>query len=49
MKRRLKRKIAEDKYDTLGLAAAYLATGQARRAGAIRQAMANWRQFRPRP
>jgi transcription elongation GreA/GreB family factor len=41
--------IAENKYDTLGLEAAYLATGQARRAEAIRQAMANWRQFCPRP
>ena len=41
--------IAENKYDTLGLEAAYLATGQARRAEAIRQAMANWRQFSPRP
>ena len=41
--------IAENKYDTLGLEAGYLATGQARRAEAIRQAMANWRQFRPRP
>lgn len=41
--------IAENKYDTLGLEAAYLATGQARRAEAIRQAMANWRHFRPRP
>jgi len=41
--------IAENKYDTLGLEAAYLATGQARRAEAIRQAVANWRQFRPRP
>ena len=41
--------IAENKYDTLGLEAAYLATGQARRAEAIRQAAANWRQFRPRP
>ena len=41
--------IAENKYDTLGLEAAYLATGQARRAGAIRQAMADWRQFRPSP
>lgn len=39
--------IAENKYDTLGLEAAYLATGQARRAQAIRQAMADWRQFRP--
>ncbi|MFZ4550434.1 MAG: GreA/GreB family elongation factor [Aquabacterium sp.] len=41
--------IAENKYDTLGLEAAYLATGQARRAEAIRQAMAQWRQFRPLP
>jgi transcription elongation GreA/GreB family factor len=41
--------IAENKYDTLGLEASYLATGQARRAEAIRQAMAQWRQFRPRP
>src|SRR6476620_12615410 len=41
--------IAENKYDTLGLEAAYLATGQVRRAEAIRQALANWRHFRPRP
>jgi transcription elongation GreA/GreB family factor len=41
--------IAENKYDTLGLEAAYLATGQARRAEAIRQAMVNWRRFRPQP
>src|ERR1700712_5489597 len=41
--------IAENKYDTLGLEAAYLATGQPRGAEAIRQAMAHWRQFRPRP
>lgn len=41
--------IAENRYDTLGLEAAYLATGQARRADAIRQAMASWRQFRPSP
>jgi transcription elongation GreA/GreB family factor len=41
--------IAENKYDTLGLEASYLATGQARRAEGIRQAMATWRQFRPRP
>ena len=41
--------IAENKYDTLGLEAAYLATGQARRAEAIRQAIAHWNQFRPRP
>lgn len=40
--------IAENKYDTLGLEAAYLATGQARRAEAIRKAMADWRQFQPR-
>ncbi|MBB4844605.1 transcription elongation GreA/GreB family factor [Paucibacter oligotrophus] len=41
--------IAENKYDTLGLEAAYLASGQARRAEAIRQVMVDWRQFRPRP
>ena len=41
--------IAENKYDTLGLEAGYLAAGQARRAEGIRQAMAHWRQFRPRP
>jgi transcription elongation GreA/GreB family factor len=41
--------IAENKYDTLGLEAAYLATGHARRADAIRQAMTSWRQFTPRP
>ncbi|WP_397534951.1 GreA/GreB family elongation factor [Roseateles sp.] len=41
--------IAENKYDTLGLEAAYLATGQARRAEAIRQAITHWRQFRPSP
>lgn len=41
--------IAENKYDTLGLEAAYLATGQARRAEAIRQAIAHWQQFRPLP
>ncbi|MEY4767329.1 MAG: hypothetical protein RI907_4002 [Pseudomonadota bacterium] len=41
--------IAENKYDTLGLEAAYLASGQARRAEAIREAMATWGQFRPRP
>lgn len=40
--------IAENKYDTLGLEASYLATGQARRAEAIRQAIGQWRQFRPR-
>lgn len=41
--------IAENKYDTLGLEAAYLATGQARRAEAIRQALVQWRLFRPQP
>jgi transcription elongation GreA/GreB family factor len=41
--------IPENKYDTLALEAAYLATGQVRRAEAIRQALAHWRQFRPRP
>ena len=41
--------VAENKYDTLGLEAAYLATGQARRADAIRQALDHWRRFRPRP
>src|SRR3954467_12226714 len=40
--------IAENKYDTLGLEAAYLATGQVRRAEATRKARANWRPFRPR-
>ncbi|MCE4556862.1 GreA/GreB family elongation factor [Roseateles cellulosilyticus] len=39
--------IAENKYDTLGLEAAYLATGQARRVEAICQTIARWRQFRP--
>ena len=41
--------VAENKFDTLGLEASYLATGQARRAEAIRQAMAHWRQFRLSP
>lgn len=41
--------IAENKYDTLGLEAAYLATGQARRAEAIRESIARWRRFRPNP
>ncbi|WP_339489634.1 GreA/GreB family elongation factor [Pseudomonas sp. EL_65y_Pfl2_R95] len=40
--------IAENKYDTLGLEAAYLATGQARRVEAIRQTIATWRQLRLR-
>jgi len=37
--------IAENKYDTLGLEASYLATGQARRAAAIRQTLANWKHL----
>jgi transcription elongation GreA/GreB family factor len=41
--------IAENKYDTLGLEAAYLSTGLARRAEAIREAIARWRQFHPQP
>lgn len=41
--------IAESKYDTLGLEAAYLATGHVRRAEAIRKALVDWRQFRPGP
>lgn len=40
--------IAENKYDTLGLEAAYLASGQARRVAEIRQAILTWRQLRPR-
>ena len=34
--------IAENKYDTLGLEAAYLAAGQARRVEEIRQALKAW-------
>lgn len=37
--------IAENKYDTLGLEASYLATGQARRAAAIRQTLNQWKQL----
>lgn len=40
--------IAENKYDTLGLEAAYLASGQARRAAAIGQTLSVWQQLRPR-
>ena len=36
-----KENIAENKYDTLGLEASYLATGQARRVEEIRQALKN--------
>ncbi|WP_194787808.1 GreA/GreB family elongation factor [Pseudomonas sp. UFMG81] len=37
--------IAENKYDTLGLEASYLATGQARRTAEIRQALQTYRQL----
>jgi transcription elongation GreA/GreB family factor len=41
--------IAENKYDTLGLEASYLATGQARRAEEIRRTLAAWKQLSLRP
>ena len=41
--------IAENKYDTLGLEASYLATGQARRAQAIRHTLNTWKQLVLRP
>jgi len=37
--------IAENKYDTLGLEASYLATGQARRTAEIRQALQIYQQL----
>ncbi|WP_248919219.1 GreA/GreB family elongation factor [Pseudomonas entomophila] len=37
--------IAENKYDTLGLEASYLATGQARRTAEIRQALLTYQQM----
>ncbi|GLH31212.1 elongation factor GreAB [Pseudomonas sp. BR1R-5] len=37
--------IAENKYDTLGLEASYLATGQARRTAEIRQALLIYQQL----
>nr|WP_314481504.1 GreA/GreB family elongation factor [uncultured Pseudomonas sp.] len=40
--------IAENKYDTLGLEASYLATGQARRSAEIRQALQTYRQLKLR-
>ncbi|MDR6714653.1 transcription elongation GreA/GreB family factor [Pseudomonas hunanensis] len=40
--------IAENKYDTLGLEASYLATGQARRTAEIRQALLTYQQLLPR-
>ena len=43
-----KENIAENKYDTLGLEASYLATGQARRMEEIRQARAAYQQLQMR-
>ncbi len=40
--------IAENKYDTLGLEASYLAAGQARRVDEIRQALHAWRTLQMR-
>ncbi|GIZ10951.1 GreA/GreB family elongation factor [Pseudomonas sp. NCCP-436] len=40
--------IAENKYDTLGLEAAYLASGQARRVDELRQTLITWGQLQPR-
>lgn len=40
--------IAENKYDTLGLEASYLAAGQARRVEEIRQALSLWQNLRLR-
>ncbi|MDX5371681.1 MAG: GreA/GreB family elongation factor [Pseudomonadaceae bacterium] len=39
---------AENKYDTRGLEASYLAAGQSRRAAEIRSALAAWRALAPR-
>ena len=44
-----KENVAENKYDTLGLEASYLATGQARRMEEIRQALALYQQLTLRP
>ena len=41
--------IAENKYDTLGLEASYLAAGQARRVEEIRQALLAWQQLGLKP
>ena len=41
--------IAENKYDTLGLEASYLATGQARRAAEIKQALGLFESLNLRP
>ena len=40
---------AENKYDTRGLEASYLAAGQSRRAEDIRRALAAWRALQLRP
>ncbi|WEK29725.1 MAG: transcription elongation factor GreAB [Candidatus Pseudomonas phytovorans] len=40
-----KENVAENKYDTLGLEASYLATGQARRSAEIRQALLIYQQL----
>ena len=40
--------VAENKYDTLGLEASYLATGQARRMEEIRQGLAKFRALQLR-
>lgn len=41
--------VAENKYDTLGLEASYLATGQARRVEEIRQSLALYRKWPVKP
>ncbi|PHX48683.1 transcription elongation factor GreAB, partial [Pseudomonas syringae pv. syringae] len=41
--------IAENKYDTLGLEASYLATGQARRVEEIRQSLTLYRKWSLKP
>lgn len=41
--------IAENKYDTLGLEASYLAAGQARRVEELRQALSRWQNLVVRP
>ncbi|NQD91851.1 transcription elongation factor GreAB [Pseudomonas sp. CrR25] len=41
--------IAENKYDTLGLEASYLAAGQARRVEEMRQALGAWQRLTLRP
>ncbi|WP_068824807.1 GreA/GreB family elongation factor [Pseudomonas sp. BMS12] len=40
---------AENKYDTRGLEASYLAAGQSRRVAEIRRALAAWRSLQLRP